>query len=69
MIPQNLSLAELERWTYIENLPGKELLDMHWRTIFSQGYETGRLHGLDTGRLEGYDQGFDEAKELYKHAR
>ena len=60
-IPQNLTLAELERWAYIENIPGlKGMLDYHWNTVFMQGYSTGVTHGYDNGYSTGYDDGQSE---------
>jgi hypothetical protein len=57
-IPQNLSLAELERWAYIENIPGlKGMLDYHWNTVFSQGFSAGAQVGYDNGYSVGYDDG------------
>lgn len=64
MIPQNLTLAELERWNYIENLPGKELLDLHWGVIasaaFASGDKVGYDRGYKDGSTDGYNNGWDD---------
>ena len=62
-LPQNLTLAEIERWSYIENLPTKEMLDLHIKV-----FEIGTLelkeeydNGYDRGYDEGYNDGYDNA--------
>lgn len=60
-IPQNLTLRELERWTYIENLPGKELLDLHWSTVATAAFASGDKQGYN----RGYKDGSDEARKLH----
>ena len=66
MLPSNLTLKEIERWAYAENLPIKNILDLHWTTVFSLGYEEGRNNGFDNGYRDGYNDGYDNAENEYK---
>lgn len=41
-IPQNLTLTEVERWAYIENIqPLMGVLDYHWNQVFTKGFTLG----------------------------